>query len=474
MTTESSQRLAGVSGSLRLSRRRLLGLGAGMALGVVDGLPDRYWWLPAAEPSWLVFVSERDAGRGFVVRDDAQGGFASAYRQLGGSRIAGLAMSSRFREVPDGPIQQICERLVLQAASGAQSVRPAPLLAVASERGFDDQLKRLYGIPEPLGGSASEPQVGDDFRTPYELLGAEDALGAPTSRAMRWRAGAYQRFENAVIAVHRPGRDDQTAELVPVPVYLRAAGYFLEAPFVPRALPVGRMPAPPIVRQGDTSQPYVFITIDDCWDAELTTRCLDVARSERVKLTFFPVGAVIHESPSLWRRVVDEGHSIENHSQLHLPLSELSDGRIRWEIEEAGRQLNAALGFPYRQRFFRPPQGAGILDYQGRIVGITRATRMHVAMWTVDSKGWLYPRDDSVRAQDFVLGNLARKMEPGAILLMHALASDVAALPRLVRSIHSAGLQSLRLRDQLTSPDDAVSRGQQPPACEDPLYDDPC
>ena len=152
-------------------------------------------------------------------------------------------------------------------------------------------------------------------------------------------------------------------------------------------------------------------------------------------------------------------------------MPDLSDARIRWELEEAGRQVNAALGYAYPQRFMRPPLGAGIPDARNRLLRLSQGSGLHIAMWTADSQGWLYPRDGGARAQDFVLGNLTEKLQPGAVLLLHALASDLAALPRLAREIHSAGLQSVNLRDQLHLPGQAIENGDPMSTCPESLPD---
>ena len=149
----------------------------------------------------------------------------------------------------------------------------------------------------------------------------------------------------------------------------------------------------------------------------------------------------------------------------------MSDARIRWELNEAGRQLNAALGYEYSQRFMRPPLGAGIPHAQRRLARLSQAAGLHIAMWSAVSKGWLRPWDTSVRAQDFVLGNLSDHFTPGAILLMHALKSDLAALPRLAREIHGAGLQSVNLRDQLHLPGQEIRNGDPLSTCPESLPD---
>ena len=417
--------------------------------------PQARWPLraPEGELSWHVSVSDHHADRGFVVRDDSPAAFLRGYRAVGGNSVAGSAISWRFRRGPDAPIEQVFTRLVLQKSRISRAVHPAPLLTMASNGGFDVFLKRFYGIPPVLSpGDAARLRIGVEIQEGFESLGGQKVLGAPTTHPTRRNASVYQRFETAVVEVYRPGSNDQAVRILPVPVHLGAAGFFPAAALRPRDLPIHPVEAGSIVRRGDGMQPYVFITIDDCWSAERTRRCLDIARDERVKITFFPTGAVLREAPDLWRRAVAEGHSIENHSHLHLSFSEMANGRIRWEIEEAGRALNRVLGYEYRQYFLRPPFGAGVLDYQERLIWICQSLGFSLAMWTVDSKGWLYPSDASTRAQEFVLHNLAGSVTPGAILLLHALESDLAALPRLARSIHADGLQSMNLRDQLRIP----------------------
>ena len=420
---------------------------------------------------WLVFVSDHRADLGYVVEDDRQADFATAYMSLGGSALAGPAIGLRFPEGPTGPLCQAFERLVLHVSPLTRTVRPAPLLKMASEGGFDNVLEAEHGIPAAwTGRGATGLGISGDFADAYHAFGNWPVLGAPATPPVRGQGVAMQRFDNAVITLP-DGGGPQDAELAPVPLYLQAAGYFPETPFLPRALPVYPMEAMPVIRHGDPTQPYVFVTVDDCWDPELTSRALDVARDERIKITFFPVGVELQKTPALWRRVIIEGHSIENHTQWHLPLPQFTDARIRWELDEAGRQLNTVLGYEYPQRFMRPPEGAGIPGSQSRLARVSQAAGLHIAMWTADSKGWHYPRDGSARAQDFVLDNLADHLTPGAILLLHALASDIAALPRLAREIHSAGLQSINLRDQLHLPGQEIRNGDPLSTCPESLPD---
>lgn len=476
LSTVTQMRIARLPGAgesrrpLQLPRRQLLQLGAGAALGgALHVGPARL--VAQDRAPWWVFVSEHRADLGYVVEDIQQGDFASTYTSLGGSAVAGAGISARFRDGSGDPLCQAFERLVLHVSPVSRTVRPVPLLRMASEGGFDDFLEAEHGIPPAWTGRAANGLgISGDLAAAYHAFGNWPVLGAPATPPVRVQGVTLQRFDNAVITLP-DGGGPEDAELAPVPLYLRAAGYFPEMPFLPRALPVYPMEAPPVIRRGDATQPYLFVTVDDCWDPELTKRALDIARDERIKITFFPVGAELQKFPDLWRRAIVEGHSIENHTHWHLPLPQFADGRIRWELDEAGRQLNAVLGYEYPQRFMRPPEGAGIPDDRSRLVRLSQAAGLHIAMWTADSKGWHYPRDGSARAQDFVLSNLADYLKPGAILLLHALASDIAALPRLAREIHSAGLQSVNLRDQLHLPGQEIGNGDPLSTCPETLPD---
>ena len=455
---------------LQLPRRQVFRLGAGAVLGgALSAGPARL--VAQQRDPWWVFVSRRRADLGYVVEDSREGQFASTYTSLGGGAVAGPAISGRFREGSRGPLCQAFERLVLHVSPVTRTIRPAPLLKMASEGGFDDVLEAEHGIPAAwTGRRATGLGISGDFADAYDALGNWPVLGAPATPPVRGQGVTLQRFDNAVITL-RDGGGAQHAELSPVPLYLQAADYFPKSPFLPRTLPVYPMEAPAIFRHGDPTQPYVFVTVDDCWDPELTGRALDIARDERIRITFFPVGAELQKTPALWRRAISEGHSIENHTQWHLPLPQFTDARIRWELDEAGRQLNAVLGYEYPQRFMRPPEGAGIPDSQGRLARLAQAAGLHIAMWSADSQGWHYPRDGGAHAQDHVLGNLADHLKPGAILLLHALASDIAALPRLARDIHSAGLQSVNLRDQLHLPGQEIANDDHLSTCPETLPD---
>ena len=60
-----------------------------------------------------------------------------------------------------------------------------------------------------------------------------------------------------------------------------------------------------------------YLTFDDGPNTSVTPRVLDVLRRYNIKATFFAVGSLIEQNPSIARRIYDEGHLLANHSYSH-------------------------------------------------------------------------------------------------------------------------------------------------------------
>ena len=89
-----------------------------------------------------------------------------------------------------------------------------------------------------------------------------------------------------------------------------------------------------------TSGGGVALTFDDGPDPQTTPRILDTLRQHHVKATFFVVGSQVERHPDLLRRIVEEGHTIGNHTYDHADMSKLTPGQIRAELhrtQKAGK-----------------------------------------------------------------------------------------------------------------------------------------
>ncbi len=62
----------------------------------------------------------------------------------------------------------------------------------------------------------------------------------------------------------------------------------------------------------------VYLTFDDGPDDKVTPEILDILKAEDVPATFFVLGNMVEQNPSVLKRIFNEGHAIGNHSYNHV------------------------------------------------------------------------------------------------------------------------------------------------------------
>ena len=96
------------------------------------------------------------------------------------------------------------------------------------------------------------------------------------------------------------------------------------------AAPIGNAGADQLKRWdaayiGDTTQKVLYLTFDAGYENGCTEKILDVLKKQEVPAAFFLVGNYIEKNADLVRRMVDEGHTVGNHTMHHYDMSRISD-----------------------------------------------------------------------------------------------------------------------------------------------------
>ncbi|MBL9137319.1 MAG: polysaccharide deacetylase family protein [Verrucomicrobiales bacterium] len=205
------------------------------------------------------------------------------------------------------------------------------------------------------------------------------------------------------------------------------------------SFPSWRMFGNPLCRV-DTKRRVVALTFDDGPDPDNTPALLELLARHGVHATFFCVGARVGERAALAKRIVTEGHQLENHSHDHNPWTNVFGmARLHDDLTRAQETVREATG--YVPRFFRPPMG---LTNQ-RVYRVAKELGLTVTGYS--ARG-LDRRPDTPEA---IAGRLLHRLKPGAILLLHdygvprerLLAVVAIALDRL----KAEGYECVRLDD---------------------------
>jgi peptidoglycan/xylan/chitin deacetylase (PgdA/CDA1 family) len=187
----------------------------------------------------------------------------------------------------------------------------------------------------------------------------------------------------------------------------------------------------------ETSQKAVALTFDDGPDPDATPGLLDLLDRRGIKATFFCVGEKVRRHPEIVRRAVAAGHLVANHSQRHLPWTNLlSVPALREDLQQARSTIREVTGS--EPLFYRPPMGLT----NPRVFRVVSELGLSIVGYTV--RGY-----DRRKGADAIVARLLNGVRPGAILLLHDGGVPAERLPeitdRLITGLQREGYCCLRL-----------------------------
>ena len=164
---------------------------------------------------------------------------------------------------------------------------------------------------------------------------------------------------------------------------------------------------------GDTSQKVIYLTFDAGYEAGYTPQILDALKKHNVSATFFVVGNYIETSPDLVKRMVEEGHTVGNHTYHHPDMSKIST------LESFSKEMTS-LSDLYKEKtgeelvkFYRPPQG----KYSIENLKMANELGYKTFFWSLAYVDW-YQDKQPTREEAFK--KLLGRIHPGAIVLLHS------------------------------------------------------
>lgn len=233
----------------------------------------------------------------------------------------------------------------------------------------------------------------------------------------------------------------QSILLLLLMVSLFTNGYLLQRfLWEPQALPEeGNLD---IIWHGPEDKPWVALTFDDGPTLQYTARVLDILRNEKIHATFFVVGQSAKKYPGLIRRMVREGHEVENHTYAHPYLTNLTMPQIRDEIRRGHDIIRKLTG--REPIYFRPPRQL----YDSRVLYALREIGHYdMCLWSFALEHHEVPTPNAMihRASQY-----ARK---GEIILAHDGQSQsnreatLASLPKLIELYKKKGCRFVTIKE---------------------------
>jgi peptidoglycan-N-acetylglucosamine deacetylase len=126
-----------------------------------------------------------------------------------------------------------------------------------------------------------------------------------------------------------------------------------------------------------TSNNKILLTFDDGPTEAATLKILSILRSNQIKAVFFCVGNNIKQQPELAEKILEDGHTIANHTMSHRLLTQMNGEESIQEINSFNDLMKEK--FNYTVKYFRPPHGW----FNLRTNSILNSLNMKCVMWSL-------------------------------------------------------------------------------------------
>lgn len=148
----------------------------------------------------------------------------------------------------------------------------------------------------------------------------------------------------------------------------------------------------------------VYLSFDDGPHPQITPFVLDLLKQYGAKASFFCIGKNVKAYPEIYKRIIDEGHAVGNHTQHHL-------NGWKNNLEDYLKDVEEAAGF-INSRLFRPPYGK--IKRQQISMLEKKPLNYKIVMWTVLSGDF-----DTGISKEKCLSNVLEKTSNGSIIVFH-------------------------------------------------------
>ena len=134
-----------------------------------------------------------------------------------------------------------------------------------------------------------------------------------------------------------------------------------------------------------SKEKILYLTFDDGPTPEITQWTLNTLKQYNAKATFFCIGNNVAKHQEIFRTVLNEGHSIGNHTQDHVKGWKTSTKNYIENVEIAASIINKeSATHQVKLSLFRPPFGQ-LKHSQGKAI---QKLGYKIIMWSVIAFDW--------------------------------------------------------------------------------------
>lgn len=172
---------------------------------------------------------------------------------------------------------------------------------------------------------------------------------------------------------------------------------------------------------GDETKKRLYITFDGGYENGNTEAILDALKKHNVKATFFVVGHYLESCPDIVKRMVEEGHTVGNHTVHHKDMSAMTDKQEFAKELQGVEELYKNITGKEMTKYYRPPQG----KFSRESLSMAKELGYKTFFWSLAYVDWDDKKQPDCQQS---IEKLCKRVHPGAIVLLHSTSSTNAAI----------------------------------------------
>ena len=172
---------------------------------------------------------------------------------------------------------------------------------------------------------------------------------------------------------------------------------------------------------GDAGEKKIYLTFDCGYENGNTSQILDALKKHDAPATFFVVGHFLESAPEMVKRMVEDGHTVGNHTYHHYDMSKISDSAVfRKEMDDVRTLFQETTGTEMAM-YYRPPQG----KYSETNLQMAKDLGYATFFWSLAYVDWYADKQPTAEQ---AYAKLLPRIHNGAIVLLHSTSSTNAAI----------------------------------------------
>jgi len=185
----------------------------------------------------------------------------------------------------------------------------------------------------------------------------------------------------------------------------------------------------------DTDNEELYLTFDDGPTPDITDWVLKTLKQYNAKATFFCIGNNIEKYPEIFQNIIDENHTVGNHTFNHLKGWKHKTKNYVEDVLNTEVTINS-YALDDRKKLFRPPYG----KFKSKQSKHLQELGYSVILWDVLSYDW----DNSV-SEKTCFNNVISAAKEGSIIVFHdsvkASKNLIYTLPKVLEYYSKKGFE---------------------------------